>query len=243
MMTTMAALLGALPLAWDPVGIGAAAPRLGLPSSEAGLESIVDFSIRHRWSTLARDRLAARSGRTSARFRSPRRWPHRPAMIFRLPSCPLGGRPVGTMLITIGITLSASLPFSSSRRGLASGEFRPSRVCVATGAAPNHGFFRGGSAQRQFTLSLRHEMTSTSTIGGLRHAAVRVNRDIDGAARDVQAAINAALRSSSESAFHPSIPQSDLRRPIHSRLDVRTRDPGSDVRCGVEHPAAKALAG
>ena len=91
------------------------------------------------------------------------------------------------------------------------------------------------------------EMTSTQLARlDARHAAVRPRRDIDGAARDVQAAINAA-----RSLLPTGLPeQSDLpqgqpgRRADHDpRAHVGHDDAGADVRRRVDDPRAEALAG
>ncbi len=92
------------------------------------------------------------------------------------------------------------------------------------------------------------EMTSSQLARlDAHHAAVRPrSRDIDGAARDVQAAINAARSAAADRpAEQPDLPQGQPgRRADHDPgADLGHDDAGPDVRRGVDDPRAEALAG
>ena len=91
------------------------------------------------------------------------------------------------------------------------------------------------------------EMTSTSSLGSTRITLqFDLNRDIDGAARDVQAAINAARELPAAGAAQQSdLPQGQSgRRADHDPgAHVGHDDAGPDVRRGVDDPRAEAVAG
>ena len=90
-------------------------------------------------------------------------------------------------------------------------------------------------------------MTSTSYVGSTRIVLqFDLNRDIDGAARDVQAAINAARADLPASAAQqPDLPQGQSRRRADPDpgADLRHPDAGPDLRRGLHHPPAEAVAG
>src|SRR6516164_9183049 len=98
-------------------------------------------------------------------------------------SAPFITRPVGTTLLTLGIALSGALAFSKLPVAPLP---RASPETVATSVAEPLERHLGQIADVT-------EMTSQSGIGQTRITLqFDLNRDIDGAARDVQAAINAA---------------------------------------------------
>ena len=91
------------------------------------------------------------------------------------------------------------------------------------------------------------EMTSSSSLGSTRITLqFDLNRDIDGAARDVQAAINAARADlPAEPAQQPDVPQGQSRRRADPdpRADLGHADAGPDVRRRLHRAAAEAVAG
>ena len=112
-------------------------------------------------------------------------------------SAPFVRRPVATMLLTIGVTLIGLVAFRFLPvRRFAQVEFPDhQRHLYLPGASPETmASSVAAPLERQFTrIAGVTEMTSTSTIGGTNITLqFDLNRDIDGAARDVQAAINAA---------------------------------------------------
>jgi multidrug efflux pump subunit AcrB len=139
---------------------------------------------------LAFDRLARRAG--GARPRRPR-GARGGAMNL---SAPFVRRPVATTLLTIGLALAGLLGFRSC----------PS--LAAAGGVPDHPGVRRTARRRPETMATSvaaplerqfgriagvTEMTSTSYLGSTSIVLqFDLDRDIDGAARDVQAAINAA---------------------------------------------------
>ena len=131
------------------------------------------------------------------------------------PSTPFIRRPVATMLLTFGILRRrVRWRFSSCRcRRCRRSIFRPSRCRrQLPGASPEV------VATTVATPLERHlgqiadvtEMTSSSTVGSTRiNLQFGLNRDINGAARDVQAAINAA--------------HADLPTSLRSNPDLQAR--------------------
>ena len=90
-------------------------------------------------------------------------------------------------------------------------------------------------------------MTSSSSLGNTRITLqFDLSRDIDGAARDVQAAINAA-----RALLPTGLPSNPTYRKVNPAdapimilaLTSDTLRPRPDVRRGVDHPRAKAVAG
>ena len=91
------------------------------------------------------------------------------------------------------------------------------------------------------------EMTSRSIVGSTQIVLqFDINRDIDGAARDVQAAINAA-RADLPAALrtNPDLPQVQSGRLADPDpgADLQDPDAGPDLRPGLQHPAAEAVPG
>ena len=112
-------------------------------------------------------------------------------------SAPFVRRPVGTTLLTIGATLVGMVAFPFLPvASLPQVEFPTINVSASLPGASPETMASSVAAplERQFTrIAGVTEMTSTSTIGGTNVTLqFELNRDIDGAARDVQAAINAA---------------------------------------------------
>ena len=107
-------------------------------------------------------------------------------------------RPVATTLLSLALLLAGSVAYSVAARGLAA-RCRLSRSSVSAPACPARSPETMASAvatplERQFgRIAGVNQMTSTSSLGS---ASVTlqfdINRNIDAAARDVQAAINAA---------------------------------------------------
>ena len=112
-------------------------------------------------------------------------------------SAPFVRRPVGTTLLTIGATLIGIVAFPFLPvASLPQVEFPTINVSASLPGASPETMASSVAAplERQFTrIAGVTEMTSSSTIGGTNVTLqFELNRDIDGAARDVQAAINAA---------------------------------------------------
>ncbi len=112
-------------------------------------------------------------------------------------SAPFVRRPVATTLLTIGATLIGIVAFQFLPvASLPQVEFPTINVSASLPGASPETMASSVAAplERQFTrIAGVTEMTSSSTIGGTNVTLqFELNRDIDGAARDVQAAINAA---------------------------------------------------
>ncbi|WHZ24663.1 MAG: Multidrug efflux system MdtABC-TolC, inner-membrane proton/drug antiporter MdtC (RND type) [Nitrospira sp.] len=112
-------------------------------------------------------------------------------------SAPFVRRPVATMLLTIGVTLVGLVAFQFLPvASLPQVEFPTINVsAMLPGASPETmASSVAAPLERQFTrIAGVTEMTSTSMIGETNVTLqFELHRDIDGAARDVQAAINAA---------------------------------------------------
>ena len=196
MMTTMAALLGGIPLALG-TGTGSELRRpLGITIVGGLLVSQVLTLYTTPVVYLYFDRLAQRLSRLRAGEPCARP-PGRPPWKRRELSPPFIKRPVGTSLLTVG-------------PGAGRGDRVPpaSGGAPARGGVPHHQVLAGlpgaspetmASAvatplERQFgRIAGVTEMTSTSGLGSTNIALqFDLNRNIDAAARDVQAAINAA---------------------------------------------------
>ncbi len=112
-------------------------------------------------------------------------------------SAPFVRRPVATTLLTIGATLIGIIAFPFLPvASLPQVEFPTINVSASLPGASPETMASSVAAplERQFArIAGVTEMTSTSTIGGTNVTLqFDLNRNIDGAARDVQAAINAA---------------------------------------------------
>ena len=93
----------------------------------------------------------------------------------------------------------------------------------------------------------RHRDDVDESVGSTRSCCSSTSsRNIDGAARDVQAAINAARgRAARGPAEQSDLPQEQPGRRADRDLSLTsdTRTPGADLRRGLHHPAAEAVAG
>ena len=92
-----------------------------------------------------------------------------------------------------------------------------------------------------------NEMTSSSGTGSTRiNLQFDLNRNIDAAAREVQAAINAiARRPAGHAAQQPDLPQGQPvgRAGDHPGADLADAHAGPDLRRGLQHRAAEDRAG
>jgi multidrug efflux pump len=111
-------------------------------------------------------------------------------------SGPFIRRPVGTILLTIGVALAGIAAFFHLPVAPLPQVDIPTVMVQASlpGASPHHGQHRGQPAGTPSGHDRGgHEMTSRSSLGSAQVVLqFDLNRDIDGAARDVQAAINAS---------------------------------------------------
>ena len=192
MMTTMAAILGAMPLM---LGTGTGS-ELRQPLGIAIVGGLIVSQMLTLFTTpviyLYFDRLAARvTGRRpgeSDRSRSAGRMNI---------SAPFISRPVATTLLTLGIALAGILAFSKLPVApLPQVDFPTISVSAQLpGASPETVATSVAEPLERHLGQIADvtEMTSNSGIGQTRITLqFDLNRDIDGAARDVQAAINAA---------------------------------------------------
>ena len=199
MMTTMAAILGALPLmiGWGegselrhPLGITMVG---GLIFSQA-LTLFTTPVIYLAFDALAR-RVEAGRGRRAARRRAIRTRRGNDAVMNL--SAPFIDRPVATTLLTFGVALAGAIAFRLLPVSPLPQVDYPTISVQASlpGASPET---MAATVATPLERSLGRiaditEMTSSSSLGSTRITLqFDLNRDIDGAARDVQAAINAA---------------------------------------------------
>ena len=165
-------------------------------------------------------------------------------------SSPFIDRPVATTLLTIGVVLAGAvafrllpvsplprvdLPTISVSASLPGASPETMAATVAMPLERSLGLIAGVT-----------EMTSTSALGSSRIVLqFDLDRDINGAARDVQAAINAA-RSSLPTGLNgnPSVSQGQSRRCADHDpgAHVGDDDAGADVRRRVDDHRAEALA-
>src|SRR6202012_1830705 len=113
------------------------------------------------------------------------------------PSTPFIRRPIGTTLLTFGLAAAGAVAFFKLPVSPLPQVDFPTISVRATlpGASPQDVATTVASPLERHLGQIADvtEMTSSSTVGGVRLTLqFGLNRDIDGAARDVQAAINAA---------------------------------------------------
>ena len=191
MMTTMAALLGALPLALGR-GVGSELRRpLGI-AIVGGLDHQSDAHPLHHTGYLS----CLRSAGETHQRRSFREFEKRRASVVNI-SAAFIRRPVATTLLTIGLALSGAIAFRLLPVSpLPHVDFPTILVAAALPGADPETMATSVAAplERQFgQIAGVTEMTSTSFLGSTSIVLqFDLSRNIDGAARDVQAAINAA---------------------------------------------------
>ena len=240
MMTTMAALLGALPLM---LGSGTGS-ELRRPLGVAIVGGLLVSQVLTLFTTpviyLMFDRLAARLRRQQAAGE--------PGGMNI--SAPFIARPVATTLLTIGIALAGvfaffKLPVSP----LPQVDFPTISVqAQLPGASPDTVATSVAEPLERHLGQIADvtEMTSTSAVGQARIVLqFGLDRDINGAARDVQAAINAA---------RADLPTSLRSNPTYRKVnpadcagadpvaDLANPDPGTDLRRRHQCPVAETLA-
>ena len=165
-------------------------------------------------------------------------------------SSPFIHRPVATTLLTAAIALGGAIAFLMLPVSpLPQVDFPTISVGASLpGASPETMASSVATPlERQFgRIAGVTEMTSTSTLGSTGITLqFDLNRNIDGAARDVQAAINAAQRVSAvQPAEQPDLAQGEsVRRADHDPgADLRRLRPRAPVRRGLHDPHAEALA-
>ena len=194
LMTTMAAILGALPLMLG-TGIGselrtsARHRHRRRPDRQPGPDAFHDAGDLSLFRSL---------GGAVRRTTPPQSTARRRRGAGMNLSAPFIMRPVATTLLTIGIALAGMLALSEAA-GLTApaGRFSDHSRCTAQlpGASPDTVASSLASRSNATLARSPHvtEMTSTSSLGQTRIILqFDIDRDIDGAARDVEAAINAA---------------------------------------------------
>ena len=257
MMTTVAALLGGMPLALG-TGTGAELRRpLGITIVGGLLVSQVLTLFTTPVIYLYMERLAARfrrgqedvPEREGART-SPRRSAVRRARGAMNISAPFIRRPIATSLLAAAVILAGLVAY----RGLPVAplprvDFPTIQVSGALpGASPDTMASSVATPlERRFgRIAGLTEMTSVSTLGSTSITLqFDLDRDITGAARDVQAAINASL-----SELPPNLPSLPNYRKVNPAdspililsLTSKTAAAGAGLRRRQQHPGAEDLA-
>ena len=166
-------------------------------------------------------------------------------------SAPFIARPVATTLLTLGVMLAGILGFVKLPVAPLPKVDFPTILVTASlpGASPD-------TVATSVTTPLERrlgaiagvtEITSTSTVGNARIVLqFDLSRSIDGAARDVQAAINAArVDLPTDLRSQPAVPQGQPGRCAGADpgADLRDARPGPPLRRGLQRPAAEAEPG
>ena len=212
MMTTMAALLGALPLALgDRGGIRASPPAGHLHRRRAHLQPGA-YPLYHP-GDLSRLRPAGAKGPRPA-FGKSERTRARPRPVMNI-SAIFINRPVATTLLTIGLVLAGALAYQLLPVSPLPHVDFPTIAVSATLPGANPETMATSVAaplERQFGfIAGVTEMTSTSYLGSASIVLqFDLDRNIDGAARDVQAAINAA-----RGYLPPALPSNPIYRKVN----------------------------
>ncbi len=191
MMTTMAALLGAVPLAFG-TGTGS---ELRRPMGIAIVGGLMLSQILTLYTTpvIYLYMEALKRKLTSSTVAEPQ-----PSETTRVNvSAPFVRRPVATMLLAAALFLAGALAWTKLPVSpLPKVDFPTLQVTAAMpGASPETMASAVATPlERRFgRISGVTEITSSSSLGSTQnHAPVRLDRDVDAAARDVQAAIAAA---------------------------------------------------
>ena len=249
LMTTMAALLGALPLM---LGTGAGS-ELRHPLGISIVGGLLVSQVLTLFTTpviyLSFDRLAPRFAGRGRRAPSRR---ERSELAMNL-STPFIRRPVATTLLTFGLALAGAVAFFLLPVSpLPQVDFPTISVQAhAARRQPRDDGHHASPTPLERHLGQIADVTEMTSLE-LGRASTRItlqfglNRDIDGAARDVQAAINAA---------RADLPTSLRSNPTYRKVnpadapililaltsDTLTR--GADLRRGLHRPGAEAVAG
>ena len=248
MMTTMAALLGGVPLA---LGTGTGS-ELRRPLGIAIVGGLIFSQVLTLYTTpviyLAFDRLAKRLRRGP---RSASRGGSQPAGSMNI-SAPFIQRPVATTLLTVALALAGAVAYQllAGLAAAAGGVSHHSGVSAACPAPARRPWPPSVATplERQFgRIAGVTEMTSTSILGSTTITLqFDLNRNIDAAARDVQAAINAA-----RGQLPANLPNNPIYRKVNPAdapimilaLTSDIVDSAPNVRRRLHDPAAETLPG
>ncbi len=196
MMTTMAALLGGLPLAFGtgigselrrPLGIAMVGGLVGEPGTDA-LHHAGDLHFLRQTGAALREEVRSPHSGTE---------PQTGRTVMNV-SAPFIHRPVATTLLTVAIAIGrCNCVQGSSRFTAAAGRFSDNfRECASLPGASAEIMASSVATplERQFGhIAGVTEMTSSSNLGSTSITIqFDLSRNIDGAARDVEAAINSA---------------------------------------------------
>ena len=165
-------------------------------------------------------------------------------------SAPFIRRPIGTILLTIGLALAGIAGFFSLPVApLPQVDFPTISVSASLAGASPEVMAQSVATpleRRLATIAGVNEMTSQSSLGSTRITLqFELSKNIDGAAREVQAAINA-----SRVDLPATLQQNPTYRKVNPAnqpvvtlaLTSDTRTPGQIYDCGLEHRAAAHVA-